>query len=144
MRGFSLVEMLVGVAVIAMGLLGLVAALAYGVRASRSSELSSLAVGHAVHLIELIRSRNLDFGGYSVPPNSSSGINDPTGTRRALNAYPFSTDFEPSSFERHIEMTRVGTSGDYLYDVMSIKVTVYWDEGGQERSVEFEALHKKP
>lgn len=127
-----------------MGLLAMVSVLAYAARASRSSELSSEAVGHAVHLIELIRSRNLDFGGFTVPPASTSGINDPPGTRRPLNAYPFNSDFQASSFERHIEMARMGPSGDYKYNVMKIECTVFWEENGEERSVSFEAHHTKP
>ena len=138
-----MIELLTAVFVIAVGILGLFGALSYGLTASRSGELRSEAVGHATHLIELIRSRNLDFQGSPPPPPASSGINDTPGTKRALDAAPFATEFPAGSpFQRSIQLTREGASGDYNYEVMRITVTLYWQEQGGERNLRFEALHK--
>lgn len=141
-----MVELLVAVFVISVGLFGVLGALGYGVSASRSGELMSEAVNHCTHLIELIRSRNLDFQGSPPPPPSSSGINDANASdRRALDAYPFADDFPPGTpFTRNVRIERVGSSsGSYDYEVMKITCTLYWEEQGAERSVRFEALHKQ-
>ena len=144
-KAFSLLEILITTGVVAMGLLALIGVLAFSVRSSRTGELSSLAMGHSIHMIELIRSRNLDFSSGSVPPSALSGINDPPAQRRDLNEYPFQSDFEADApFKRNIAISRVGTSGNYDYDLLLIKVSIFWQENGGERSVTFEATHKNP
>jgi type II secretory pathway pseudopilin PulG len=144
-RGFSLLEILITTGVVAMGLLALLGVLAFSVRSSRTGEVASLAMGHSIQMIELIRSRNLDFAGGVVPPAANSGINDPPDQRRALDAYPFYNDFDPDlPFRRNISIQRMGTSGNYDYEILLITVSVFWQENGQERSVTFEATHKKP
>ena len=119
--------------------------LAFSSKASRTGEMASLAMGHSIHIIELIRSRNLDFASPTVPPPTWSGLNDAAAVRQDLNAYPFSSDF-PSGlpFKRNISIRRQGTSGNYNFDVVDIKVSIYWHENGGERSLTFEATHKKP
>ena len=143
--GFSLLEILITTGVVALGLLALMGVLAYATKASRTGELASLAMGHSIHCIELIRSRNLDFAGPSVPPPSYSGINDAPAVRKDMNAYPFNSDFDAGmAFKRNISIKRQGTTGNYNYDIAIIKVSIYWFENGGERSVTFEATHKKP
>ena len=145
--GFSLLELLITTGVVALGLLALIGSLAFSAKASRTGEMASLAMGHSIHLIELIRSRNLDFPSYGpVPPPSSSGINDPPAARKNLNDYPFFSDFDPDlPFRRNISIRRQSNnSDDYNYNVVNITVSVYWHENGEDRSVTFEATHKKP
>ena len=154
-RGFSLIECLVGLGVISVGLLGLIGALSYAVKASRTSEVASQAVGHAVHLVELVRTRNLDFArgidsfGNIRMPLSWSGINDPeppAAPYKPLNAYPFEDDFEPGPvFTRHISCRLATTTASpHLDKTMIVKATVYWEENGSLREFSFEALHNKP
>ncbi len=145
-RGFSLLELLITVGVVSLGLLGLVSVLAYGVKASRSSEMSSLAMGHSIHLIELIRSRNLGFSSGAVPPSGYSGLNDLPHERRALDAWPFQSDFEAdSAFQRCLSIRRVGDDAEeYDHEVLLIRAEVFWSENNEERSVSFEALHTRP
>ncbi len=143
-RAFSTIEVLVAVFVTSIALLGLLGSLGYGVRASRSGEVMSQAINHCTKLIELTRSRNLDFQGNPPPPPATSGVNDSSdAVRRPLNAPPFASDFPAdTAFERNIRLERMGASGDYNYDVMKITCTVFWTENGRERSLQFEAFHK--
>jgi hypothetical protein len=109
--------------------------------------MASLAMGHSIHIIELIRSRNLDFPAYgTIPPASYTGLNDPPTGRRDLNAPPFFADFEADMpFQRNISIRRQSTDeDDYRYNIADITVSVYWQENGGERNVTFAATHKKP
>lgn len=142
---FTFIEILITTAVVAIGLLALVGVLGYSVRASRTGEMASLAMGHSVHVIELIRGRNLGFSSGPVPPSSFSGINDPPAARKAMNDAPFQTDFPPDMpFRRNISITRMGSAGDYNYNVINIVCTITWQENGEDRSVSLEAQHRRP
>lgn len=145
--GFSLLELLITTGVVALGLLALVGSLAFAARAARTGEMASLAMGHSIHIVELIRSRNLDFPSYgTVPPPNYSGINDPPAARKQLNEYPFHGDFPAETpFRRNISIKRQSNdSDDYNYNVVNITVSIYWQENGEDRSVTIEATHKKP
>lgn len=144
-RGFSLLELLITTGVVALGLLALLSVLAFSAKASRTSEMASLAAGYSVHVIELIRSRNLDFSSGSVPPSRWSGLNDAPEDRQDMNAPPFQADFEPElPFKRNISIERLGEAGQYNQDVVNITVSIYWHENGEDRSVTFVATHKRP
>lgn len=126
-------------------MLALIGVLAFSTKASRTGEMASLAMGHSIQIIELIRSRNLDFSAPTVPPPTWTGLNDAPTVRQDLSAYPFASDFAAGlPFKRNITILRQGTSGTYNYDVVNIKVSIFWHENGGERSLTFEATHKKP
>lgn len=139
--GFSLIEVLIAVGVLGIGILSLVAALAYGSRAGGYAGRLSEATGYGRELINLIRSQNIPF---------NSPINDAPSARVALDAPPFG-GLLPSgtSFTRNIQMQRLkaatdGGSDDYRFDLYRVTVMIYWRERDVEKHVRLDALHRKP
>lgn len=143
-RGFSLSEVLIAVAVIAIGLLGTLASLVYGVRGQAVAGAHTQATNYARQLIELVRVRNLAWPPGTAPP-TGGGVNDsPSSNPLALDAAPFTTDFagyrgannDGRPFFRKIQLRRVSnTVTDPNYRVMEVKVTVYWYDRTMRKSV---------
>jgi type II secretory pathway pseudopilin PulG len=144
-RGFTQVELGIAIVVLAVGILGVFASFAYGVNSVRYGGRVTEASNYARQLVELVRTRNLPFAG-ACPPASTSGYNDPAGTRRDLNAAPFANDLPANTgFTRQIRIERVSNDpADYRYEIARITVTVYWYEKSKEKKVEVTALHRRP
>lgn len=144
-RGFSLMEILVAVGVLAIGLLTLVGAVAYGLSVASEGEKHHQAVEHARRLIALTRARDLPYTQPTVPPGPTSGINDAPSVRRPLGAPPFAGDgFPPDAgFERNIRLDwdYPGYRADRL---VKVTVTLYWQSKGRERSLTLTGVHKQP
>ncbi len=153
--GFSQVELLIAVAVLAVGILGVFASFAFGLQSTRFSGQMSQAIAWNRQLIEMIRVRNLAFSP-DIPP-SGSGLNDPALTSgvdpeatfrslRDLNAPPFLNDLPlGTGFKRRIQIRRLSPdANDYHNRIAEITVTVYWMDGGRLREVTLKALHRQP
>ncbi len=154
--------------VIAVGMLALMSVFVAGQRANTYGANLSAATNRARQMMELVRSNGLAFNTGAIPPGPNSGLND--GTKKvALDSSPptqFSTLFKyadatdpttgqesegdssqalaVSRFKRNIVTTRASNdSKSYLYNLLQMKVTVYWEERGTERSVTVTSLLKQ-
>ncbi|MEW6280563.1 MAG: prepilin-type N-terminal cleavage/methylation domain-containing protein [Candidatus Eremiobacterota bacterium] len=136
-RGFSIIEMLISVLILTIGMLGVIGALTFGLRASSVSGTTSDAVNYSRQIIETIRVQNLDWGGVIT--------SDPASARTDLNAPPFASLPSNTNLRRNIQFSRVsGNPSDYEYNLYQIRVSVYWFDRGNEKSVSMCAYHKQP
>ena len=146
LRGFSLIELLIAMGVIAVGLLGVAASLTFGSRQSGHGEKMLIATNQARIILEAIGGRSLlsnpPLAAGNLPP-AASGINDGANDRRALTAPPFDNpdehpDILPGvldQFTRRIRLTRRGLDGTPGEFLVNTEVTIFWKEKGVERSV---------
>ena len=114
-RGFSLIEMVVAMGLLAMGLIGVIRLFPVGLRASKRSEVVSKGTFLAQQRLE-----ELKLAGYAalsatpptVPLSGSSG------------QYQWAATVEP------VDAAGLPTTND----VRAVTVTVQWPESGQTRS----------
>lgn len=160
-RGLSLAELLVAMAVIAIGMSGVAASLYFGFQKSQHGDKISTASNHARTLIELAVGRNLNDGGTIVPldaqglPTATSGLNDATTDPPVpLASAPFfDNDFLPvgeagsvdpraylDDFQRKIQITRLGAAGTPEEFLERMTVTIYWEEKGGRHNVSLSAI----
>ncbi len=139
-----MVELLIAIFVVAVGVLGTISALWYGIRSERYSDRRTQAVYQARELLNLIRSRNLAFLdnnltlGSAINDGNYDNDADDRTVQKAFNAPPFQNDFTSNqfNFKRHIEMKRLSSStSDYRYDIVAVKVILFWNEGASEKKV---------
>lgn len=135
-RAYSLLELLVAIAVIAVGLLAVYASLTYSLNASGHSQRLSEAIARNREMVDLIRSQNLT--------RSTPGLDDsPTG-RRPMNDPPFAALPNPGQMTRNVQIDPVSTDASLPESrLRRIRVTIYWQEG-QERSFTLEAYQRVP
>lgn len=150
-RGLSLAEVLVAVFVVGVGVLATASTLYYSLGAAGDAERRSQAVFWGREMLDLVRARNLPF--QPDVPTAPDPINDgdydndadDSGPRRAFNAPPFALDFPDTNFERRIEMKRLSNDPNHhLYQVVAIKVTLFWNEGATEKKVTLWSYHQRP
>ncbi len=141
--------MALAVVVLSVGLLGVFASFAYGMRSSKSSARLTEATNYGRQMIEIIRSRNLPFA-RGMPPPAEFALNDPPGlpfeALPNLEAPPYANDFPPNTgFRRHIQVFReTSVAADYRFNLAEIRVTILWMEGDRSRQVELTAHHRQP
>lgn len=141
-RGFSLLEVLFAILVLAVGILAVSSAMGYGLRGGNQGARITEATGYARRLIDEVRTRDLPF----VTP-----INDAPSARVALNAAPFggaSALPANTNMTRNISMSllkaaKTGAPDDYKADLAEITVRVYWWEKHAEKFVELKAVHRR-
>jgi type II secretory pathway pseudopilin PulG len=145
--GFSLVEVLFAIGVMAVGLLGLFSVFVTGMRANAFGKHTAEATNEARQILEIIRSRGLAFKTGSMPPNQASGFNDGTN-QVAINATPpLQMAMIPTNSQYKRSITTKRASNDpssHLYNLLEITVTVHWEERGTPRSVSVTSLLKGP
>lgn len=143
---FSLAEVLISTAVLALAIMALFLVLTYSLRAVQVSSRQSEAMHHARHLIDLIRVRNLAFASFPAAPTEASGVNDAADARRPLAAAPFENDLPGGDgFTRNLACERVGSdTSTYEYELVRITVTIFYTERGHERQVALQALQARP
>lgn len=138
--GFSLIEVLVAIGVVATGILALLAVFITGTRSNEHGEDLSRATFYARKVLEIIRSESLAYiAEPTIPPPTSSGVNDGANTWRALNAAPVhfsqiralndkgTVDVRDDKFERNIRMRRASNvAADYNYRLVIVDVTIRW------------------
>lgn len=132
--------MLIAIGVVATGILALLAVFITGTRSNEHGEDLSRATFYSRKILEIVRSESLAYiEEPTIPPSSTSGLNDGADTWRALDAAPvhFSqiralnddgvVDTRDDKFERNIRMRRASNSAaDYNYDLVVVDVTVRW------------------
>lgn len=150
-RGLSLVELLVAIFVVAVGLLGTVSALWYGIRSEKYSDRRTNAVYQAREMINQIKRKDYPF---ITDPAIVTALNDgdydddsdDNGPRQAFNAFPFANFYtsNPYNFQRRVEMKLMSTDpNSHLNDLAAIKVTLWWNEGGSEKHLTLYGMHRR-
>ena len=149
-RGISLVELLIAIFVVAVGVLGTVSALWYGIRSEKYSERRANAVFQGRELLNAIRAQNLPFGSSDVTGTPylqlGSELNDGDydddsddgAVRREFNDAPFGNIYPTNqyNFKRSVEMKRLSNDpNDYRFEMVAIKVSLYWNEGRHDKEV---------
>lgn len=159
-RGFSMIEVLVALGVIATGLLGLMSVFIAGQKANTFGQNMARATNIARQIHEVVRSQGLAFNTGTFPPTAASGLN--STTRVNFNAAPpaqfaglvttveamgedlVDGTYDPEFFKRTIVTSRASTDpNSHLYSMLTMTVTIYWIENGVERSVRMTSLLKE-
>lgn len=150
--GLSLAELLVAIFVVAVGVLGTVSALWYGIRSEKYSERRANAVFQGREMLNAIRSGNYPFiAGYmtigsALNDGSYDNDGDDNGPRKPFNAAPFGNLYptNPHNFQRRVEMKRLSSDpNSHLNDLAAIKVTMFWNEGRGDKKVTLWAYHRR-
>lgn len=146
-RGFTLVEVLVSITLIAIALLGVMGAIAYGTRHSSSgAELSEATHVCRSILTYLQETTQLDTVDLDEPwPTTESGLNDEPNIFRQLDEVPLGgMNFQPrqlEKFRRRIESQRVNDDPlNYRYKLARVRVSVFWSSKQGERKVSMTGL----
>jgi prepilin-type N-terminal cleavage/methylation domain-containing protein len=150
---FTLAEVMVSIAVLAIALLGVMGSIAYGTRHSRSGEELTEAVQQARQLlVRLQETSALDTTDLGEPwPKDDSGLNDRPGVRRELDASPLGGSGIPlpqlERYKRRIVSRRLSNDpGDHRYQLAQVTVEVFWESKQGERRLELTGLvsHARP
>lgn len=149
--GFSILEVLISIAILAVAALGTSAAIHYGLRSQSHGKLVSEAQAYADRLMASMLEQNLAFSTPSLP-TSTSGINDPATARVALNAAPFNNASyglpTNSRYRRNISILNCRQAAEsggqfgWKDDLRQITVKVYWQENSREGSVTLQCISK--
>ncbi|MCA9777383.1 MAG: type II secretion system protein [Candidatus Eremiobacteraeota bacterium] len=142
-RAFTLVEVIVSIALIAIALLGVMGSIAYGTRHSGSGEELTEATHIARSYLSYIQEATLID---TIEPNTgewlteASGINDPDEGLRPLDDPPFGglefTGPQISRYRRRIRSQRVSEdNSDHRYGLARVQVTIFWESKQGERNV---------
>lgn len=136
-RAFSLLEVLLAMAVLSLSLMALAGAVIYSMRMESRAGRATEALHLANQISDLSKL-------YNLPKNAP--INDALASRVAINAPPFAADIYANDlFRRNINMTWVNSSpSDYHSELYQIDVTVYWWERSKEESIHLTSLHRIP
>lgn len=150
-RGFSLIEILIVVVVVAIALMGLMASLAFGLQASGNAERMTEATNHARRVVGIIRADATSaqtgvFPGTApyTPNNALENADD--SERTALNAAPLTDLPGDTNMERNIQITYLTDPGGQPQrdNLARIQVRVFWTVKGQEHMVEMVAFQRDP
>lgn len=146
-RGFTLVEVMVSIALLAIALLGVMGSIAYGTRNSSSGAELSEASHLARSILSYVQEATL-FDSVETDlewPTNGSGLADDETTFRQLDDAPLGGDlFEPIQLERYrrrIQSRRVmDDPQNYRYNLALVKVSIFWTAKERERNVQMSGL----
>lgn len=126
--GFSLLEVIFAIAVLAVGILSVFGSMAYASRDQGGGRAAAAAqAGH--RLLDLSRARNLPF---AAPLNEVEPV--------PLNAPPFDKAFPADSgFQRQVTMQPAQDGR-----TATMRVVMRWQETGEEKRLSLETLHRRP
>ena len=142
-RGFSQIEVLAAVGVLAVGILSVVASFLYHLRATESSARHMQAAALANRLITTVRT-STDWG-QPLP----ASLHDLPTDQRALNAPPLQkalfTPEELRDYQRNLLVERVSNqSDDYRHRLFLVRVQLSWAEHGSPRQLVYQAYQRQP
>lgn len=144
-KGFTLVELMIAIAVILIGLFGVTNSLVFGLSATHHGTMLSEASSHCRTLLETATGR--DYISLTPPsqldgdnmPSAASGLNDADDDRTPIDAAPFEAVFLTNAdirpFMRNIQTVRKGPVGTPEGELAIMTVTVFWNEKGVEKRV---------
>lgn len=146
-RGFTLVEVLIAIALIAIALLGVLGSIAYGTKnAGHGADLSE-GTHLARSILNYIEENTLlDTIEVDRPwPSQESGVCDTAETFRQLDAAPLGGMLlrpeQIERFRRRIETQRVVNDPlNYRYKLAKVRVSVFWSSKQGERHVTMTGL----
>lgn len=143
--GASALEVILALAIISLGLLGVASVYTFGTAAGRTSDRQVVALRLAEELLEKIRVQNMAFeAGYPpawLQPHGEVASEEPV----PLDSPPFRGQFAAESgFLRQVRMRRLAQAGDYRANLVELDVRVGWSLEGRERWVELKAVHARP
>lgn len=150
---FTLAEVLVSIAVLAIAMFGVMGSIAYGTRHSRSGEELTEAVQQARQILVSMQEMSvLDITDIGEPwPKPESGLNDEPGVRRELDAAPLGglTVSLPQleRYQRRIVTTRLSSDPlDHRFHLASVAVEIFWESKQGHRRLELTGLvrHARP
>ena len=141
-RGFSQIEVLAAVGVLAVGLLSVVAAFIYHFRVTNETFLNMQASALGSRLMSAVRAQ-VDLG-KPIPV----GFKDSPVERRALNDEPLQKErFSPEelrAFRRNIRVQPLSTdTNSYKSRLFLNRVQLNWDEKGSPRELVYQACARK-
>ncbi len=152
-RAFSLVEVLISLAILAIALLGVMSSITYGTRHSRSGEELTEAVQLARQiLVRLQEDSILDSTNIGEPWfREDSGLRDAPAVRRELDAAPLGGMMLPaeqlSRYKRRLVAERVSQDRiDHRYGLARVQVEIFWESKVGERRLELTGVisHARP
>lgn len=136
-KGFTMVEVLVSVAVLSIASLGVMGVLTFGVVAGDSAGDFSTATQYGRELVENIRVDSINLSPFDPPPGLSNASDS---ERVALNAAPFDSPLmnipADPRFRRNIQIV-AWPGGGAVSDQTSlvrIRVRVFWDSPDQQQT----------
>lgn len=125
--GFSMIEVLIALVVLAFGLLGLALMQTLNLRYTQSAQQRTLAVNLASELLDTMRANRSQIGAYAMGQSDFAGVNFSGGCGT----------FDPATAARNIERWKCEVKealGPESYarvdvsDAPTVSVTVFWTE----------------
>lgn len=152
-RAFTLVEVLISLALLTIALLGVMGSIAYGTRHSRSGEELTEATQLARQiLVSLQETSVLDTTEIGASWFSAdSGLMDEEGVRREIDAAPLGNLVLPaellSRYKRRVVTQRLSPNpNDHRYRLARAQVEIFWESKVGERQLEMTGVlsHVRP
>lgn len=135
MRGFSLLEVMIALLVLAFGLLGLALLQTMNLRYTQAANQRTQAVNLAGELMDMMRSNRTEIGRYALPEQNLSSVGVPPGgcgTFAALGA--------DTNLARWTCQAREALGEDAVVEIKTnaatgvVSVDIGWNEGHLEQS----------
>lgn len=127
-RGFSLIEVLIALVVLAIGLLGLALLQTMNLRYTKSADQRTKAVNLAGSMLDMMRSNRSQAAAYAITPGDFDSV-DATGGC----ASPDAAGAVPNRVRWMCEIVETlgpGSTGRVTFDGSTATVVVSWEEDG--------------
>lgn len=145
--GFTLVEVMISIALVTIALFGVLGSIAYGTRHSRSGEELTEATQLARQVLVYVQENSILDTVESNEPwfSVDSGLNDAPGVTREMDAAPLGgatfTLTQLERYKRRIVTTRVSTDPlSHRFALALVTVQISWESKQGRRRVEISGL----
>lgn len=144
-RGFTLNEVIISIAVVAVAFLGTISSLLACQKSTGYGQRMTEATGYCRQIAEIIRGRGLAYSGGTLPA-AGTPLQTAPADRKDIPIHDngdFASLPDDPRFTRSITVTRLGNTS-YQRNLLRLTVTVYWREGRAFRSVSMSSLARIP